>query len=172
MLHVLRGTPVAGVGVRRIGQDLLEELRTLVAEPPLHLLQSEVRRSMYCEHHHAARVLVVAGRVLGEARTFANHPILEVPDLNDAIPGGPFVLCQLKGLGLEQIAVHQRCAGRQEHPQFIGGISALQIPPTGPCVAVGRLELASDRTLLEVVEGLTGGSVSLHETLRVGSERV
>lgn len=48
------------------------------------------------------------------------------------------------------------------HPQFVGCISALQIPPACPRMPVRWLELASDRALLEVVEGLPGGSASLH----------
>lgn len=48
------------------------------------------------------------------------------------------------------------------HPELVGRIGALQIPPARPREPVGGLQLAAHGALLEVIEGVGGGPGVLH----------
>ena len=98
---------------RTLGRRL-HHLWVLHLEPTLHLLQPEIRRGVDRLEHDARGGLVLGHGGASETRTFANHAVLEVSDLDDALPIGGPILCQLCSLDLEEVAVDGCSAGRKE----------------------------------------------------------
>ena len=92
----------------------LHHLWVLHLEPTLHLLQSEVWRGVDCLEHDARSGLVLGYGGASKTRAFANHTVFEMPYLDDALPIGGPILCQLCSLDLEQVTVYGCSAGRKE----------------------------------------------------------
>ena len=152
-------------------RDVRPEVRTLLAEPTLHLFQTKVGRGMHGEEH-TARGPARRRRLLRESLAFTNHTVFEVTDLKDTVPGSITVLAELNDLGAKEVTVDESCArgkehlgevngrhrdarGTTTHPQLIRRVCALQVPPSAPRILpVWVLQLPSHRTLLKVVERL------------------
>ena len=66
------------------------------------------------EHDALGSDLVLGGRLTAETGTLANHAVLEVSYLDDALPVGSIVLRQLRDLRLEKVTVDQRRPRRNE----------------------------------------------------------
>ena len=79
----------------------LRDLPALQLEPPLHLLQTEIGRCMYRLEYDTSSWLVLGHRRATETGTLANHPVLQMPNLNDALPVRGLVFRKLHDLSLQ-----------------------------------------------------------------------
>lgn len=99
---VLCAVPVMMAGpVRRLGGDPWLGLLTL--EIAFHLLESEVWRRVYGAESNVRGRGLLPG--LRDALTLANHSVLEVTDLHDALPVGAAAPRELGRLKLEQMGI-------------------------------------------------------------------
>ena len=96
------------------------EVRALLAEPTLHLLQAEIGRCMHGEEHTARGPARRRG-VPRESLAFANHTVFEVPNLEDAIPSSIAILAELDDLGAEKMAVDECRSRGEEHLGEVSG---------------------------------------------------
>lgn len=112
MRHALPALFAVGSGgqlCRRLGN-----VSTLQPKPTFHLLQPEVWRGVNSLEHDARyRFVLELGRAT-ETRAFANHAVLEMTNLQDALPVGGLVLGELRNLCLQDVTIDERGTRRKE----------------------------------------------------------
>lgn len=105
---VVAAAMVAGA-VRRLVGDL--GLGLLALQIALHLLQPEVGRRVHGSERDVRRGGLLPW--LGDSLAFADHAVLEVPYLHDALPVGLAAACELSRFELEKVGIVARGAWRE-----------------------------------------------------------